>query len=263
MTQETITLAALPPFFGTVLKAGAKGPDCAQVQTWLNGLRGRWPNLPKLTVDGRYGAATARAVAQFQTLAGLSADGETGRQTWDALYTAYAGQQGPGEVFCGIAVVAGARGAVVKSLQQRLDGASAVYKAVNAPETDGQFGPLTGAAVRRFQREMGLAIDGMAGKATWTRLEEAAAAIAAGNPLPSAARYPGVTLRMGSRGDAVRCVQAWLGAVQGTALAVDGQFGESTRRAVLLFQAGAGLKADGTVGAATWAALREAFNQTL
>ena len=263
MTQEAITLAALPPFFGTVLKSGSRGPDCAQVQTWLNGLRGRWPNLPRLTVDGRYGASTARAVAQFQTLAGLSADGETGRATWDALYTAWAGQQGPGEVFCGIAILAGARGAVVKSLQQRLDAVARVYKAVNAPETDGQFGPLTGAAVRRFQREMGLAIDGMAGRATWQKRQEADAALAAGTPLPSAARYPGVVLRTGSRGDAVRCVQAWLGAVQGTALAVDGQYGEATRRAVLLFQAGAGLKADGMVGRATWAALREAINQTL
>lgn len=263
MTEEKITLAALPPFFGTVLKTGSQGPDCAQVQTWMNGLQGRWPNLPKLTVDGDYGPKTARAVTQFQTLAGLAADGQTGHSTWDALYTAWAGQKGAGEVFCGIVVESGARGAVVKSVQQKLDVCAAVYKSINKPETDGDFGSATAAAVSRFQREMGLSIDGQAGKTTWAKLQSAAAAIAAGNPLPSAARYPNTVLKVGSTGDSVRCVQAWLGAVQATALTVDGKFGDITRKAVVKFQTVAGLKADGMVGSATWSALRTAFNATL
>ena len=263
MTEEKITLAALPPYFGTVLKTGSQGPDCALVQTWMNGLQGRWPNLSKLTVDGDYGAKTAQAVTQFQTLAGLAADGQTGHTTWDALYTAWAGQKGAGEVFCGIVVESGARGAVVKSVQQQLEVCAAVYKSINKPESDGHFGSATGAAVSRFQREMGLSIDGQAGKTTWTKLRAAAAAIAAGNPLPSAARYPNTVLKVGSTGDSVRCVQAWLGAVQAAALTVDGQFGDSTRKAVVKFQTVAGLKADGMVGSATWSALRTAFNATL
>lgn len=263
MTEEKITLTAQPPFYGTVLKNGSRGPDCAMVQTWINGLQGRWPSLPKLTVDGKYGSGTAKAVSQFQTLMGLTTDGETGRNTWDALYTAWAGQKGAGEVFCGITIVAAAKGAVVKSMQQKLDVCAAVYKSINKPETDGLFGSATGAAVRRFQREMGLSIDGMAGKTTWTKLVEATAAIRAGNPLPSAARYPNTVLKVGSTGDSVRCVQAWLGAVQNTSLKVDGQFGTGTRNAVIVFQTAAGLKADGMVGSATWNALRAAFNATL
>ena len=254
MTQEKITLTAQPPFYGTVLKNGSQGPDCAMVQTWINGLQGQWPSLPKLTVDGKYGSGTAKTVTQFQTLMGMTADGETGRNTWDALYTAWAGQKGAGEVFCGITIVAAAKGAVVKSMQ---------HKSINKPEADGLFGSATGAAVRRFQREMGLSIDGMAGKTTWNKLVEAAAAIQAGNPLPSAARYPNTVLKVGSTGDSVRCVQAWLGAVQNTSLKVDGQFGDGTRKAVVVFQAAAGLKADGMVGSVTWNALRTAFNATL
>ena len=50
MTEEKITLTAQPPFYGTVLKNGSRGPDCAMVQTWINGLQGRWPSLPAAVV---------------------------------------------------------------------------------------------------------------------------------------------------------------------------------------------------------------------
>jgi hypothetical protein len=58
------------------------------------------------------------------------------------------------------------------------------------------------------------------------------------------------TLRLGSRGSAVKTLQSELG------IAADGIFGPSTERAVQSFQSSHGLVADGVVGPATWAALQ-------
>jgi peptidoglycan hydrolase-like protein with peptidoglycan-binding domain/lysozyme family protein len=63
-----------------------------------------------------------------------------------------------------------------------------------------------------------------------------------------------VALRQGSRGEAVRALQERL-ATHGHAVSADGSFGPATRDAVVAFQRGAGLTADGVVGAGTAAAL--------
>ena len=258
-------VAARPPYFGTVLKAGGRGPDVAQVQVWLNGVRGQWAQLPVLTVDGRFGSGTETAVKEFQALVGLKADGKVGASTWNALYNRYADAHGAGEVYPGITLLPGAHGAAVRSMQQKLARASATYTALNKPEADGTFGLNTSAALRRFQREFGLATDGLAGAKTWAKLAQVEKSLAQGQPMPSEAVYPGRVLRQGATGDAVRMAQSWLAALGGGVpkVRVDGIYGASTRQAVLAFQAKAGLKLDGAVGKETWQALRTAFNQTL
>ena len=115
-TIEQAGTTAVPPYFGTVLRNGSSGPDSAQVQTWLNGVHTRWPQVPSVTVDGQYGSNTANAVKAFQTVAGLTADGQVGSSTWNALYAAFADIRGAGEVFCGVTARSGDRGAVVKSM---------------------------------------------------------------------------------------------------------------------------------------------------
>ena len=61
-------------------------------------------------------------------------------------------------------------------------------------------------------------------------------------------------LKKGADGKAVQRLQRALNAA-GHAVAVDGDFGDGTKRAVMAFQAAHGLEADGVVGPATWAAL--------
>jgi murein L,D-transpeptidase YcbB/YkuD len=100
---------------------------------------------------------------------------------------------------------------------------------------DGVFGSGTRAAVVAFQRSHGLTADGVAGAGTWRALI--------------------ITVRQGSTGNAVRAVQDQINFRNlrgGRTLSVDGIFGPSTRRAVVAFQQGIGLPADGTVGPATW-----------
>lgn len=58
--------------------------------------------------------------------------------------------------------------------------------------------------------------------------------------------YPGTPLRLGSKGDAVKLVQAVVGATP------DGDFGSATDRLVKAWQTKNGLLADGVVGPVTW-----------
>lgn len=122
----------------------------------------------------------------------------------------------------------GSRGESVKSIQYLL-GAANLRVAV-----DGIFGPATERAVEQFQAAKGLTVDGIVGPATWEGLV--------------------VTVRLGSRGDAVQAVQSQL-AAQGQRVGLDGIFGPATEAAVRRFQAARGLAADGVVGPNTWCVL--------
>jgi peptidoglycan hydrolase-like protein with peptidoglycan-binding domain len=99
---------------------------------------------------------------------------------------------------------------------------------------DGDFGPLTKAAVEAFQSSRGLGVDGIVGPQTWPELI--------------------IQVQQGSDGDAVRAVQSQIhsrgdGAAQ---ITIDGIFGPVTNDAVRAFQTLLGLTVDGIVGPQTW-----------
>jgi peptidoglycan hydrolase-like protein with peptidoglycan-binding domain len=110
---------------------------------------------------------------------------------------------------------------------------------------DGDFGPMTDAAVRAFQKQKNLAVDGIVGPRTWSALI--------------------VTVRRGSEGDAVRGVQEEfrfrdLSGDPSQGLPVNGIFGPRTEAAVRGFQEALALDfpevvVDGIVGPVTWRAL--------
>ena len=97
---------------------------------------------------------------------------------------------------------------------------------------DGIFGPVTDQAVRRFQGNQGIDVDGIVGAVTWTRLF--------------------ITVRPGSTGEAVKGVQVRMNLRQADPIAVDGDFGPITEQAVREFQRSQDIEIDGVVGPITW-----------
>ncbi|MGN0983269.1 MAG: peptidoglycan-binding protein [Gemmiger sp.] len=157
-------MASQPVYYGTVLRSGSSGPDVALVQRWLNSLHDRYPSIGNLTVDGRFGSGTEASVRNFQTVAGLTRDGEVGRNTWDALYAAHAGETGGGEIWPGITMRTGQQGATVRSAQQKL------RALVPTLAVDGRYGEATRRAVTAYQTVHGLTADGLLGRRTWASL---------------------------------------------------------------------------------------------
>lgn len=78
----------------------------------------------------------------------------------------------------------GSSGADVRQLQQSLTERGFPLAA------DGQFGPATEAAVRRFQQASGLAVDGVAGPMTMGRLQSAPVGPSGGAPVDGMDRTP-------------------------------------------------------------------------
>ena len=112
-------------------------------------------------------------------------------------------------------------------------------------DVDGIFGPKTDAAVRAFQMDNHLSVDGLVGPATWAELI--------------------VVVRRGSQGDAVKGVQEEfqfrnLSGDPGRGPQIDGVFGPETEAAVRAFQQALhadipSVTVDGIVGPVTWQAL--------
>ncbi|MBU9762889.1 heme peroxidase [Mycobacterium sp. TNTM28] len=97
---------------------------------------------------------------------------------------------------------------------------------------DGVFGPVTEQAVRRFQGNQGIVVDGIVGPVTWSRLF--------------------ITVRRGSTGEAVKGIQVRMNLRQAAPVAVDGAYGPVTEQAVREFQGSQGIESDGITGPVTW-----------
>lgn len=111
---------------------------------------------------------------------------------------------------------------------------------------DGKFGRDTKAAVRKFQADHRLVVDGLAGPNTFAKIESELDKLKTKKPSGSAiVPYPGI-VKIGKRGKDVERIQRAVGAT------IDGIYGPNTAAAVRRYQERHGLQVDGIVGPNTW-----------
>ena len=153
---EITSTAGLP-----LLRNGSRGRAVQAMQYYLiqNGFT---PGTP----DGIFGANTQRAVESFQRQNGLSVDGIVGPNTWNNLLVL-----NPEKVL----LRRGSSGSYVRYLQQKL-----TAKLYPLGTIDNVFGSQTENAVKTFQQENGLTVDGIVGPNTWSKLLP----IGGGRPYP-------------------------------------------------------------------------------
>ncbi len=74
---------------GKVLNQGSTGQDVRTIQTQLNAISNNYPAIPKLKVDGAYGAGTAEAVKVFQGIFNMPQSGVVDFPTWYKISEIY------------------------------------------------------------------------------------------------------------------------------------------------------------------------------
>ncbi len=121
--------------------------------------------LVGVTVDGQFGAATAKALSTWQTAHHVTASGVVDAGTWSVLPPAVAlhvcsrGVHGSGVTLGCAKLAAGADGIAVEVLQTALK-----------TTADGQFGASTATSLEAAQKAAGLTVTGVTNRKTWHAL---------------------------------------------------------------------------------------------
>jgi peptidoglycan hydrolase-like protein with peptidoglycan-binding domain len=129
-----------------VIRKGAKGDAVKKAQTNLNA-RYYDPG----PIDGLFGPKTDKAVRYYQLDRNLVGDGVVGSRTWARLDPP--------------TVRKGSKGQAVTMLQQLL-----TDYGYDPGVIDGDFGPNTENAVKEFQGDYGLTVDGIVGPESWAAI---------------------------------------------------------------------------------------------
>jgi len=244
---------------GVTLDPGDDNDAVAAMQKRLKEL-----GFYKSTADGEFGNVTKAALIAFQTANGLKADGVANTATLNKLYSASAkdadtfkdeedarqeedkdvvidpdDNNDPSDVnniqVNGYTTLRwGDTGPAVKKLQEALKN-----RGYYTGKIDSTFGSGVYAAIKAFQKQNGLKIDGVAGPATQILLYGTSASSSSTN----------VTLKLGSTGTHVRNLQYVLYELGYYDGPIDGDFDDITASAVRHFQMANGISpVDGVAG---------------
>ena len=236
----------------TYIKLNSSGTAVKDLQTKLQKL-----GLYTAELTGNCGPKTVAAIKAFQEKYGLTADGVAGPTTLakiDAAYNAL-GSSSSSATSSASGLKLNSTGKEVSALQTDLTTLGYYWAQIT-----GNFGEKTETAVKRFQEENGLTVDGVAGKKT---LDAIAAAVAkkGGSSAGSTTSTTGSVLKLNSQGTKVSQLQTDLKQLGYYYAEITGNFGEKTEAAVKDFQKKNGLSADGVAGANTLAAIAAAVEK--
>lgn len=229
-------------FGSRILKQGMSGTDVEILQCLLNQL----PSSMSSPISGEstFGPKTEAAVKKFQTYFGLTVDGIVGKDTYLNL-----GQQtGPylpsgASVFGSRNLRKGSSGRDVWVLQNRLASTKKQYALALGGPADSIFGSKTQAAVKLFQKDMGLTQDGIVGPLTFQKLF---------CNTHMGGRYLQASRAERNRGFDVYFLQSHLKSLGYYTAALDGKFGPATTSAVKALQKAHAIAVDGVVGPRTY-----------
>ena len=275
VANKIVAANVAPGQFTATTREGSSGTAVRAVQYYLRRLAAYYSDVPTVTVDGKFGAATTRAVKAWQTRAGLTVDGVVGRLTFQSLYDAALALDTSGPVVRTVSLPApdaalrpGDTGAAVLRLNRMLLFLSQWIPEINftAGGTPGStFDPELEIAVRSAQRYFGLDETGVVTAGDWAVFRQAALDLLAASPAGASPKpggvWPAGALALGSSGPAVLQVQRWLNVVASVDQTADfvpesGQFDAATQAALESYQLTAGLEPLGVVDADTWESLR-------
>ncbi len=266
---------------GTALQIGSIGVSVERIQRQLNRISRNYPLIPKIqSVDGIFGADTRDAVIAFQSTFNLEPDGIVGKQTWYKIQYIYvavkklAQLDSEGLQYSEIqkqfttALSFGDTGEPIQALQYYLKYVGIYNQALTPIEVTGTFDSATEQALRSFQTFYGLEPTGILNLNTINKLNQVYLGILEDLPYEITAErvvpFGGRNLGIGSTGDDVRQLQTYLSFLSDyyptiPKVSVTGYFGTETQNAVIAFQNNFGITPRGIVGAVTWNAIEEVY----
>lgn len=273
--------AADESYSGRVYRRGSSGDDVRAIQTKLNRISRNYPAIPKISNPvGVFGEETENAVKAFQRIFSLTPDGAVGKATWYKIQMIYASVKKLSDLnsegirledvieYFPEVLEEGTANLGVRELQYFLAVIAEFDESVPPIEIDGIFGPKTRAAVEAYQRQHGLAADGIVGPLTWDSLYRTYVGIVDSQPAEFGPGitllYPGSPLQIGDSGRFVSALQEYLNYIGNTytqipKVDVDGQFGPATARAASAYQRLFGINPDGIVGSLTWSSITDTY----
>lgn len=176
LQTEGLTESEVARVYAKALVPGDAGEQVKLIQYYLSVLAFFDENLPMPSLNGVFDEKTEQTVREFQAQQGLNIDGIVGRQTWNALLTAYDRtissippqyMVSTDEIYPGKFLALGQSGREVKILQEFLVQAAQNMPEIPTVEVTGNYDAQTEAAIRVVQAMEDLPQNGVTGPLTW------------------------------------------------------------------------------------------------
>lgn len=160
VNSEGLRLEDISTQFTSTLKEGDSSGGVITLQYYLKYISLFVDTVRDLSVDGTFGPGTKESVISFQQTYGLEQTGVVDRAVWDNIENVYYSlirsvpfeyREGSTLPFPGRVLREGITGDDVKALQEYLNFIAQTYRDIPIVAADGDFGPSTAAAVRKFK----------------------------------------------------------------------------------------------------------------